>query len=131
MCPLTLLALIRIRVEWGQKASHIFHLVALTCYFVTAHVVRPLAHEAIAFFQKAVARLAAILLCGDCRAVTGRDRGNTEAEPLLAKPTKGTQKEQIKALRRYHLDRAHEWLVQLYQAWSKPDKSAEWAKRKP
>ena len=62
MCPLTLLALIRIRVEWGQKASYFFHLVALTCYFVTVHVVRPLAHEAIAFFQKSGRKIGPIPL---------------------------------------------------------------------
>ena len=25
----------------------------------------------------------------------------------------------------YHIDRAHEWLVQLYQAWGKAEKAAE------
>jgi eukaryotic-like serine/threonine-protein kinase len=29
----------------------------------------------------------------------------------------------------YHLDRAREWIVQLYQAWGKPEKSAEWKKK--
>jgi hypothetical protein len=28
-----------------------------------------------------------------------------------------------------HLDRAREWLVQLYQAWGKPGKAAEWKKK--
>jgi hypothetical protein len=28
----------------------------------------------------------------------------------------------------YHLDRAHEWIVQLYQLWDKPEKAAEWKK---
>ena len=30
---------------------------------------------------------------------------------------------------RYHLDLARRWLVQLYQAWDKPDRAAEWSKR--
>ncbi len=30
---------------------------------------------------------------------------------------------------RYHLDLAHRWLVQLYQAWGKPDEAAEWSKK--
>jgi hypothetical protein len=28
---------------------------------------------------------------------------------------------------RYHLELARRWLVQLYQAWGKPDKAAEWS----
>jgi hypothetical protein len=28
----------------------------------------------------------------------------------------------------YHLDRAREWIVQLYHAWGKPEK-AEWKKK--
>jgi hypothetical protein len=31
----------------------------------------------------------------------------------------------------YHLDRAREWIVQLYQAWGKPEKAAEWKKNPP
>jgi hypothetical protein len=30
---------------------------------------------------------------------------------------------------RYHLDRAGEWLVHLYDAWGKPAKAAEWRAR--
>jgi eukaryotic-like serine/threonine-protein kinase len=29
----------------------------------------------------------------------------------------------------YHLEMAHGWLVQLYQAWGKPGKAAEWKKK--
>jgi len=29
----------------------------------------------------------------------------------------------------YHLDRAREWLVQLYQAWGKPGQAAEWKRK--
>jgi len=27
------------------------------------------------------------------------------------------------------LDLAHQWIVELYQAWGKPDKAAEWKKK--
>jgi hypothetical protein len=27
------------------------------------------------------------------------------------------------------LELAHQWLIQLYQAWGKPDKAAEWSKK--
>ena len=29
----------------------------------------------------------------------------------------------------YHLERAREWLAQLYQAWGKPGKAADWNKK--
>lgn len=29
----------------------------------------------------------------------------------------------------YHIDRAREWIGQLYQAWGKPEKSAAWRKQ--
>jgi hypothetical protein len=29
----------------------------------------------------------------------------------------------------YHLDRGREWIVQLDQAWGKPEKAAEWRKK--
>jgi hypothetical protein len=29
----------------------------------------------------------------------------------------------------YHLDLAHRWVVQLYRAWGKPEKAAEWRVR--
>jgi eukaryotic-like serine/threonine-protein kinase len=56
-----------------------------------------------------------------------------EAEPLLLAGYQGTtaRKDRIDAaldLDGYHLGRAREWLVQLYQAWGKPDKAAEWRK---
>jgi len=54
-----------------------------------------------------------------------------EAEPLLLEGYKGmlARKDRIAVPDRYHLDRAHEWLVQLYQAWGKPAKAAEWRKK--
>ena len=56
-----------------------------------------------------------------------------EAEPLLVEGYQGmaARKEQIFAADRYHLDRAHDWLVQLYLAWGRPDKSALWRNRRP
>jgi serine/threonine protein kinase/tetratricopeptide (TPR) repeat protein len=54
-----------------------------------------------------------------------------EAEPLLLEGYQGmlAQKDRIGVPDRYHLDRAHLWLVQLYQAWGKPEKAAEWRKK--
>ena len=54
-----------------------------------------------------------------------------EAEPLLLEGYQGmmTRKDRIAVPDRYHLDRAREWIVQLYQAWGKPGKAAEWRKK--
>jgi hypothetical protein len=51
-----------------------------------------------------------------------------EAEPLLLEGYQGMQarKDLIAVPERYHLDRAREWLVELYNAWGKPDKAATW-----
>jgi tetratricopeptide (TPR) repeat protein len=53
-----------------------------------------------------------------------------EAEPLLLSGYQGmlARKGQMWAANLRHLDSAHEWLVQLYEAWGKPDKAAEWKK---
>src|SRR5271168_1312863 len=50
-----------------------------------------------------------------------------EAEPLLLEGYQGmlARKERIPAPYRYHLDNARESIVQLYQAWGKPEKAAE------
>jgi eukaryotic-like serine/threonine-protein kinase len=50
-----------------------------------------------------------------------------EAEPLLLQGYRGmlAHKEQIAVPDRYHLDRARQWLAQLYQAWDRPAKAAE------
>ena len=29
----------------------------------------------------------------------------------------------------YHAELAHQWVIQLYQAWGKPEKVAEWTKK--
>jgi non-specific serine/threonine protein kinase/serine/threonine-protein kinase len=54
-----------------------------------------------------------------------------EAEPLLLEGYRGTleRKNRIEVPNWYYLDRAREWLVQLYQAWGKPGKAAEWKKK--
>jgi eukaryotic-like serine/threonine-protein kinase len=51
-----------------------------------------------------------------------------EAEPLLLEGYQGmlARKEKIDAPDLYHLDLARKWIIQLYQAWGKPDKAAEW-----
>ena len=55
-------------------------------------------------------------------------RKYAEAEPLLLEGYRGilARKDRIAGPDRYHLDLAHQWLIQLYQAWGKPDKAAEW-----
>jgi eukaryotic-like serine/threonine-protein kinase len=52
----------------------------------------------------------------------------TEAEPLLLEGYKGmlVRKDRVGVANSYYLDRARRSLVQLYQAWGKPTKAAEW-----
>jgi eukaryotic-like serine/threonine-protein kinase len=54
-----------------------------------------------------------------------------EAQPLLLEGYQGMLAQQATrpASDRYHLDLARRWLVQLYQAWGKPDKAAEWSRK--
>ncbi|MBZ5575657.1 MAG: tetratricopeptide repeat protein [Acidobacteriia bacterium] len=51
-----------------------------------------------------------------------------EAEPLLLEGYRGmvARKDRMAVPDLYHLDRAGEWIAQLYQAWGKPEKAAEW-----
>jgi hypothetical protein len=53
---------------------------------------------------------------------------HAEAEPLLLEGYQGmlARKDRMAVADWYHLDRAREWIVQLYQDWGKPDKAAEW-----
>jgi len=53
-----------------------------------------------------------------------------EAEPLLLEGYQGmlARKERTGVADWYHLDRAREWLVQLYQSWGKPEKELAWRK---
>ena len=55
----------------------------------------------------------------------------TEAQPLLLEGYQGmlARKDKVPVAYQYHLDRAHEWTLQLYQAWGKPEKVAEWSKK--
>jgi tetratricopeptide (TPR) repeat protein len=50
------------------------------------------------------------------------------AEALLLEGYQGmlARKERIAVPDWYHIERSHEWLIQLYQAWGKPDKAADW-----
>jgi tetratricopeptide (TPR) repeat protein len=54
-----------------------------------------------------------------------------EAEPLLLEGYQGmaARKGRMDVPSWYHLDRAREWTVQLYQAWGQPEKAAEWRKK--
>ena len=38
-------------------------------------------------------------------------------------------KDRIEVPSRYRLERAREWIAQLYQAWGKPGKAAGWKKK--
>ena len=51
-----------------------------------------------------------------------------EAESLLLEGYQGMRlrKDRIAVPDWYHLDRAREWIVQLYEQWGKPEKAAEW-----
>jgi hypothetical protein len=55
----------------------------------------------------------------------------SEAEPLLLEGYHGmlARKNRMPASDWYHLDRAREWIVQLYLAWNQPQKAAEWRKK--
>src|SRR5215469_1125101 len=54
-----------------------------------------------------------------------------EAEPLLLQGYQGMleRKERTGVAYWYHLDRAREWLVQLYQSWGKTEQAAAWQKK--
>ncbi len=92
----------------------------------------PLAREALEFDRKKRPdhwqrfRAEALLSAG----LAGQQK-YAEAEPLLIEGYQGmtARKDNISADDRYHLDRAHEWIVQLYAAWGKPEKAADWRKR--
>jgi hypothetical protein len=80
----------------------------------------PLAREAVEFDRKS---LLGASLAGQ--------KKYAEAEPLLLEGYRGmlARRDRIGVPERYHLDRAREWLVELYNAWSKPDKAGEWRKK--
>ena len=59
------------------------------------------------------------------------EKNYAEGEPLLLEGYQGmlVHKESIAVPDRYNLDLAQRWIVQLYQAWGKPEKAAEWKKK--
>jgi tetratricopeptide (TPR) repeat protein len=54
-----------------------------------------------------------------------------EAEPLLLEGYQGmmARKDRMEVDDSYHVDRAREWIVRLYEASGKPGKAAEWRKK--
>jgi eukaryotic-like serine/threonine-protein kinase len=92
----------------------------------------PLAREALEMDQKQQPdhwqRFRAESLLG---ASLAGEKKYAEAEPLLLEGYQGmlARKDRIVVCDWYHLGRAHEWIVQLYQAWGKPAKAAEWKKK--
>src|SRR6516165_9338125 len=53
-----------------------------------------------------------------CASLAG-EKKYAEAEPLLLEGYQGmlARKDRIAVLDRYHMELAHQWIVQLYQAW--------------
>ena len=92
----------------------------------------PLAGEALAFYEKKQPddwqRFRAESLLGD--SLAGQKR-YAEAEPLLLEGYQGmlARKDRIDVPDWYHLDRAREWIVQLYQSRGKPAKASEWRRK--
>jgi serine/threonine protein kinase len=92
----------------------------------------PLAREALEFNRKKQPddwqRFRAESLLG---ASLAGQKKYAEAEPLLLEGYAGmaARKARIAVPDWYHLDRAGDWLVQLYQAWGKPLKATEWRKK--
>jgi tetratricopeptide (TPR) repeat protein len=93
----------------------------------------PLAREALVFDRKKQPddwqRFRAESLLG---ASLAGQKKYIEAEPLLLNGYQGMaeRKQRISIPDRYHLERAQEWIVQLYRAWGKPEKAAEWRGRR-
>jgi tetratricopeptide (TPR) repeat protein len=91
----------------------------------------PLAREAVEFDRKKQPddwqRFRAESLLGG--SLAGQKKYD-EAEPLLLEGYQGmlARKDRIDVPDWSYLDRAREWLVQLYQAWGKPGKAADWRK---
>ena len=92
----------------------------------------PLSREALEFNRKAQPddwrRFRAESLLG--ASLTG-EKKYAEAEPLLLEGYAGmaTRKDRIAVPDWYYVDLARGWLVELYQAWGKPAKAAEWRKK--
>jgi tetratricopeptide (TPR) repeat protein len=89
----------------------------------------PLAHEALEFYRNTQpndwSRFRAESLLG---ASLAGQKKFAVAEPLLLEGYEGmvARKTRIPVPDWYHLARARDWIVQLYQAWGKPVQSAQW-----
>jgi len=89
----------------------------------------PLAREAFEFARKKQPddwkRFRAESLLG---ASLAGEKKYAEGELLLLEGYQGmlAREDRIDVPEHYYLDRAHEWLVDLYEAWGKPEKAAEW-----
>jgi serine/threonine protein kinase len=89
----------------------------------------PLAREAMEIEQKTQPddwqRFRAESLLGASQA---GQKKYAEAEPLLLEGYRGmvARKDRIAVPDWYHLDRARDWIVELYVAWGNPEKAAEW-----
>jgi eukaryotic-like serine/threonine-protein kinase len=92
----------------------------------------PLAREAVDFDRKKEAdnweRFRAESILG---ASLAGQKKYEDAEPLLVQGYTGmlARKDRIDVPEWYYLDRAHEWLVQMYLAWGKPDQASYWRKQ--
>ena len=92
----------------------------------------PLAREALEFNRKQQPddwqRFRAESLLG---ASLAGQKKYAEAEPLLLEGYDGllARKDRIDVFNWYHLDRAGEWIVQLYQSWGKVEQAGEWKKK--
>jgi tetratricopeptide (TPR) repeat protein len=92
----------------------------------------PLAREALDFWKKSQPgdwqQYRSESLLGACFA---RQKKYAEAEPLLLEGYQGMlpEKGPMRGPDRYLLDGAHEWLIQMYVAWGKPEKAAEWRRK--
>ena len=91
----------------------------------------PLSREALKSDQKAQPdnwqRFRAESLLG--ASLTGQKK-YAEAEPLLLEGYEGmtARKSRIAAPSWYYLDLARDWIAELYRAWGKPKKAAEWSR---
>jgi tetratricopeptide (TPR) repeat protein len=94
----------------------------------------PLAREAFEFFRKKQPDdwqgFRAESLVG---ASLAGQKKYAEAEPLLLDGYRGMSERtsSMGVPNRYHVDRADAWIVQLYQAWGKPDRALAWRQAHP
>jgi eukaryotic-like serine/threonine-protein kinase len=92
----------------------------------------PLAREAVEFHRKKQPddwqRFRAEGLMG---ASLAGQKKYAEGEPLLLEGYEGmiARKDRIAVQNWYHLTCTHESIVQLYEAWGKPEKAADWRKK--